>query len=529
VSKKRPLWRTRRRVKGAITADPIGLVSPFAANDFTPRQRAVSDSSTGPEPSVGAAEGGDLAVVVDQRGSVGRAAAAYLPAYALPGVLGLVSIPLLARLLGPSEFGIYAVALAVHGIALTVIADPTSNSLRRLFATAERQRQETHLVMAGLGLALSLSAVVLIAAAAVSLAVALLGEQRLAVLIAVVAISTCLFALFQYLLTTQYVRERVRETSLAQVAHALLKTTGLVVGAAMAGVAVGAFAGYAVALVGLLTFYSRWVRRERGRMVDRTRWLELVTFGGPLIVVSLSWVVLAGFDRVALEVVDGASAAGRYGFVYLIADGALSLFAMALHYAAYPRLARLWEATEADLARATLRRVVGYFLIVAATVVAAAAIVGPDTVSILAGEDFEISAGAIMMVLIGIAVFRLADFEAMGFHLARDSSGLARRYAIAAGVGLPLALALIVELGIDGAALSTLLAYLGFWICIRWRNPLAEVTQYPASGLIYVIVCAGATTGVALSLPLALGLAITTLVLPAALALGLLRLEATCP
>jgi O-antigen/teichoic acid export membrane protein len=232
--------------------------------------------------------------------------------------------------------------------------------------------------------------------------------------------------------------------------------------------------------------------------------------------------VLAGFDRVVLEVVDGAEAAGRYGLAYLVADGALSLFAMALHYAVYPRITRLWEAGDLGRVRDTLRQAVDHFLILASVVIVAASIAGPQILSWIGGSHFEISSLALVMLLVGIALFRLGEFDAIGFHLAVDTSGLGRRFAIAGGICLPVSIALIVALGIDGAALSTLISYLIFWLCVRWRNPASDVAVYPVRNLVLVAAFTASAAVVAHALPLSVGVA--AIALPATLLYVLPRL-----
>src|SRR6476469_5381190 len=71
---------------------------------------------------------------VERGGTIGRALAAYAPAYALPAILGIAIIPILSRYLGAAQFGIYAVCLSIHGLLLPLGADPTSNAIRRLYA-----------------------------------------------------------------------------------------------------------------------------------------------------------------------------------------------------------------------------------------------------------------------------------------------------------------------------------------------------------------------------------------------------------
>lgn len=449
----------------------------------------------------------------------------YLPAYAVPGVLGLVSLPFLARVLGPEEFGIYGMAVVLQGVALTLVADPTSNALRRLFAQAEVERSHPELVRAGFGLALLLSGSVVLLALVAGAALALDGRSATAALVVSSVGSISLFGLFQYMITTQYVRENVRSTATAQVAHSVLKTTGLILGAVAIGSAAGPFVGYSVVLVPLLVSGARWIRGDASPLVSVALWRNLVAFGGPLLVVSLAWVLLNGLDRVVLSIFDSESAAGKYVYTYLIVDGALSLAGMAVHYAVYPRVTRSWEADEVGDTRGLIRHANDLFLVVAGGVIALVAVLGDAALVALAGENFRVSTTAILAIALGVTFYRLGEFEAIGFHLALVPRRLARRFLLAAAISVPLTFALVAALGVTGAALATLLGYFAFWCAVRIGNPLDAVCNYPWRRLLTVavwIAAISAAAGLASTEGLVYGLAIAVLA-PAGLAWGAYR------
>src|SRR4051812_3721054 len=111
-------------------------------------------SSAGVTPRAG--EDTSVSIELGPRDLAARVAA-YAPAYALPPLMGLASVPVLARTLGPEEFGAYAICLTIHLLLLTLAADPTTNTVRRLYAT-EFGDDAGRLLRAGFGLALTLAA-----------------------------------------------------------------------------------------------------------------------------------------------------------------------------------------------------------------------------------------------------------------------------------------------------------------------------------------------------------------------------------
>jgi O-antigen/teichoic acid export membrane protein len=415
------------------------------------------------------------------------ATVAYFPAYALPAVLGLVSLPLLTRTLGPTQFGIYAVCLTVHGILLTLGADPTSNSLRRLHTPAVATGDADRLTAAGLGLTLTLSASVALAASAVAvgLAAALdLGQWRSALL--ATAAATAGFTVFQYLITTLYVRERIGATSGAQLAHGVAKALALTGGAVLIGSAAGSLASYAVVLCVLVVWITCRTPVIRRAVVDVTLWRALAGYGVPLIGVSLSWVVLAGLDRFILTLFDGETTAGQYALAYLISDGMISLVAMTLHYAVYPTLVRLWEESSPMDLRRTFEATTDLFVAYAVAAVATLGVAGNSVVGIVGGDEYSVPSVVPVLVGGGLLMYHLAYFEAIGYQLQLKSRTLARQFVMAAAVSVPVTVGCVAVGGQSGAAIATLLSYIVFWALGRRGLDTASLTSYPLERLLKV-------------------------------------------
>ena len=438
-------------------------------------------------------------------------------------MLALVSVPVLTRALGPGEFGIYAVCLSVHAFLLPLAADPTSNALRRLHGRAVERADPDRLTRAGLGLALALSSAVALAAAVMVLALTSVFslDQWRGPLLATAAV-TGLFTLFQYLLTTLYVRERVAATSTAQIVHSVMKVIALISGALAVHSATGSLAAYAVALVVLVLWISRRAPWSRAPRIDRPSWRQMLRFGTPLIAVSLSWALLAGFDRLTLTLFFGEAAAGQYAVAYIVSEGSISLLAQALRYATYPTLVRFWEQDAPAEMRATLEATVDVFLILAMTVVALLAVAGSAVAEVFGGGEYRVPALVPMLVGGGLIIYELAYFESTAYQLRLDTAALARRYVIAACACLPITVGAVALDGLRGAALATLLCYAIFLALIRAGRVVPGLTAYPLKRLpkIIGIGAALALAGSQLPLPLGIGLVLACQPILGALVLG---------
>jgi O-antigen/teichoic acid export membrane protein len=420
---------------------------------------------------------------VERGGAIERALAAYLPAYALPAILGIAVIPILSRQLGTAQFGIYAVCLSIHGLLLPLGADPTSNAIRRLYAQVVVEGDAQRFLKAVLGLAFALAGGVALAALALTGALAPIVDLSgwIAPLAAVV-LMTAAFTVFQYMLTILYVQERVRATATTQIAHSIGKSGALVGGAVALGSAFGSFVAYA----GLLVLMVLWLLRYAARgypFVDVGRWRRAARYGTPLIGVSLSFVVLAGFDRVTLAAVSGDSTAGQYGATYLLADGSISLVALVLTQAAYPTLVKLWEEGAGAATRDALRTTVDFFLIIGTTVLGILAIGGSALIETVSGRSFAVPDIVPVLIGLGLLLYQMGRFEAIGFELRLTSGRLAATFVAAAAACIPVTVVAVLVGGLTGAAVSTAVSYGIFWGLVRLRGEHAEITAHPSARL----------------------------------------------
>jgi len=442
----------------------------------------------------------------------------YLPAHAAPAVLGFASTPILTRALGTYQFGIYSVCLGLHGVLLTLSADPTTNALRRLYARAAGQADAMLLLSATFGLAVALSVVVAAGATGlVEVILAVTGAFPWQAPVAATAAMTAVFASFQYLLTTLYVRERVGVTSAVQVLHSTAKASALCLGALLVGSATAALMSYTGILL-VLSVALTAVARPGTPRLDKRRWKEAIRYGTPLIAVSLAFMVLAAFDRTVLAALDGARVAGAYAATYIVVDSGISLVGMLIHYTVYTSAVTRWEMARVQSTRAIVVGACDVFLVLASAVVAVVGVAGSRIASVVGGNGYAVPRLVPLAVAGGVLLFRLANFEMIGFELTMRPGALAGTFGLAAAFCLPATVAAVAVGGLSGAAVSTLLSYVLFWLLVRRRSPLREVTGYPARRVVAVLLVNTVFIAAARQLPLACGLAVAIVGVPLSVA-----------
>ena len=253
----------------------------------------------------------------------------------------LGSMVVLARLIPPSAFGMFAIAVIVQELATTIPSEGVGTAL------VQRKTVDRVHLQAGLALALLLGA----ALAAVTLVVASVVVEPLfgAATATLVAVSTGWFALGALTATPIAVLRRrldFRRLSLLDVTNTLVRSTTSIVLAAVVGLdaaalVIGSLAGVAAMCVLALIFAPvpcpRWNRKAAR---------ELLTYGGPASLASVCWAGFRNGDYAIVGAKLGATSAGVYWRGFQLAVEYQRKISTIMNQVAFPILARTAGAEE---------------------------------------------------------------------------------------------------------------------------------------------------------------------------------------
>lgn len=384
-------------------------------------------------------------------GRIATNAALQLVARVLQVVSGLVTLPLLARTLGPDGFGVWVAALSYVGLfasftelgltnaaTIKMSADPEHeaqwlaalSSLRMIVAVVL-----TVLCAAGIPLFLSsgasvglvaliLSGTVLLAGAGALMAV-FASRLRAGVPLAIGILQTVLWLSIVVVLNLAH----ARPVTLAVCYVAMLTT--------VAAVQVGA-----VRRLASLTYAG-----------SRQRWRPLLALALPLAVGGLLVTVYYRIDSVLVFRIAGARESGVYGAAYRFLD-VLTFFPAAVVSALLP----VFAATYADdpaRTRSLVQRAFDMMVALGAPAVAVTLVLSPQIIRLLFGAGYERSAQVLPILMVGFLAICLGT---LGGYLA-PVVGLRWKIAAIAGVcvvvNVAMNLLLIPAHGAVGAAWAT--------------------------------------------------------------------------
>lgn len=397
------------------------------------------------------------------RGLVG-----YLPANIVQGVVGVLTLLFFTRLLSAEDFGRYALAFSVMGIAHVAVFTWIEAAMARFWAaqqSPEAMRAHFRTLYRYFGLA----TLVYLPLAGLFLWLWPMDPPlRIAVAVGLAGVPLrCAYRLIQ---------ERRRA------AGAVAAAAGLDMAVTMGGFVVGLIAalmgaGGSAPLIGLavapfmaaLLFTPGEVRSGAGGEVERRRARDYAAYGYPIAASLVLALVLSSTDRLLLAAFLDEAAVGAYHAGYSLANRTLDVIFIWLGAASGPALVMALERGGESALKTAAREQLATFLLIALPAAAGLALVAQPLSDLVIGEALRDQAAAITPVIALSALF--AGLTTYYFHqaftLGRRTGLLLLAMAVPAIVNVALNVALIPRMGVPGAALATTISY-GFGIVASW-------------------------------------------------------------
>ena len=199
---------------------------------------------------------------------------------------------------------------------------------------------------------------------------------------------------------------------------------------------------------------------------------KMIFFGLPMMGFELAGAVLSFGDRFVIESVMGTAAVGEYSASYNLSEYVQQATFRASWLASLPLILRMWKS-EGDVATAEfVGRILSLYVLAAAPIVAGMALVGPAVVNILATDKFAAGTIIIPYVVAGMAFQGMAAYMAAGLYVNRASLHLMVIVSGSALLNIVLNLFLVPRYGLIGAAWATLVScvILALWSLLSGRR-----------------------------------------------------------
>ena len=392
---------------------------------------------------------------------LGRHIFGYLPVNAVQGIVSFGIIAVFTRLLLPSEYGRYAIAMAGVQLALGACFYWLHASMGRFYESSARDGRLQHYLASGLfGFAATASAIGFLS----GLALLLFARESEFFHVGLAGVSALIArALLMMGLEVARASRDVARYSLLESGQAVL------------GLALGVVLVLATDLRGAAPLWGITIAngifvlidlprllRKMGRFTPSAEELKrFARYGLPLSASILLEIVLSSSDRFLVGYFLGDAAVGVYAVGYSLADRTLAILFSWVTMAAVPLTFAALEREGPEAARALCRRNAESLLFIGLPATAGLALVADPLAAVMAGVEFRAAAAAIIpwIALAGLLHGVTLHYLHHSFLFAQRTDLLVWIMAVPSILNVILNVVLIPVLGLNGAVVGTVAAY----------------------------------------------------------------------
>ena len=423
--------------------------------EIEPTSAAAGDGTADAVPADRAGPADQASGVGATVGAMFRRDSLYMVASSLQLLSGVIVTPLMTRVLGLHQYGIFAADLALLYVLYYTSNLGLNIGIQRLYSQVDGERRSRNLLAASLVLVSLITALVYLTGPRWS---PVLGFGHFPLSTRLTVVWSGLFAMTWICLAVLRCHERLLVFTIVCLLQAIV---GIGIGTLVAylhrqlatDVLWCALVTQAVAvLLSLSTVTPHW----RGLWDLRTVGATL-RFSLPIVPLQLSTFVLSASDRFIILRDLGAGATGRYQVAYTLGAVGISLLTF-LNLAWLPRIFAIHDRrTRADVLAASRDGL--YRLLVPVTI--GIALAGPILLRIWAPRSFRTEQLLPVIVLVVASTIPVCTAFVHSRVLLSEgrSAVVAVVTIVAAGVNVAMNLALVPHLGINGSALSTTVSY----------------------------------------------------------------------
>jgi O-antigen/teichoic acid export membrane protein len=418
-------------------------------------------------------------------------------------VLGFVSFPIFTRLFSVSDYGVLSLVLKTVLIFTVVSKLGLQNSVLRFYeehaqgSGGHSLRRYYSTIIFGTAVFGTLIALFFVAslwmtpATLVSASLArllMLGS----ILIAIRAVQPMLGAFLRVERRTaayNAVEIATKAATIGTIAMLLLVWKGGVGTFLVATIVVEGVA--ALLLVGIFAAQGRLSVRA----FDAGLFRAVVAFGTPLIAYEFASVVLDSADRILIQRYLGAESVGFYSAAHNIASYFQDLLMTPVNLALFPIYMKLWVTKGKEETSAFLSRTFDIFLLGSIGLTAAMTVVSKDAIVLLASQKYAEAQHLLPMLVAGLVLYAAHIFLNAGLLICNQTYTMARLVLYACVINLGLNILLLPRIGLQGAALATLISY----AALIWMMASASFKFLPLRiewrPLLHYLVVAGVCIG----------------------------------
>ena len=194
----------------------------------------------------------------------------------------------------------------------------------------------------------------------------------------------------------------------------------------------------------------------------------MVMFGLPMLGYEMAGIFASLGDRYVIKLVLGAEELGKYSAAYNLSEYVSAIIISSLAAAILPMYLRIWSESGRGKTEEFLAKSLKIYVFAALPVAFGLSAVAQDFISIMASDANQEGAVTVPYIVMGMIVDGAIIILAAGLYVKKESKLLMLSLGVSSILNLVLNIILVPLLGIKGAAIATLVTYITFAF-IAWR------------------------------------------------------------
>lgn len=223
------------------------------------------------------------------------------------------------------------------------------------------------------------------------------------------------------------------------------------------------FGAYAIRRLGIFDLASP-------SKIDKKLLKEFLSYGFPLIGLTLTIYILNVADRYVIDYYYGEGAVGVYSANYTIASSVFTLLTLGLSKGFYPQLLSFWSKGDVDGSERVLGNALRNYLLLGVPSAIGLSFVAKDLSHLLFGEAYWGGYAVMSLSAIGMFFFGLSEYFNKAYELKKDTFQITKNSLFASGLNIILNLIFVPVFGMIAAAFTTLFCFAIYAVICLFRR-----------------------------------------------------------
>jgi len=399
--------------------------------------------------------------------SLGKDTLLYIPSKIIPGLLGFFSLIMYTRLLKPEEYGRYTLVITIMSFLIVFIFSWLEQSVLRFNKKYEDNSKEffSTILTVTVYLSIFLSMIYI-----VSTYVFFNFEYEVQILINLSAILLPLKVIYKIFM--QIFRAK-REAKFYSIISVILKFVYLFLTFIMIYFLgfreESMFFAFIITYIIFIFFQIQKLKSIANfhysfNHINKSYLKKFFRYGSPWIGMAIGSFLLSKFDRYIINYFLNAEIVGIYSATYSLAENSIMQFVSLLSISTLPVLINSYEEDENDNSSLMMKELFKVYAIVFIPAIFGLIFLSKDIINIFLGDKFQ--GGNLVFIIISIGAFfeALRNLVGRPFQLKEKTIYLPFLLLISGAINLILNIVFVPILGMEGAAIATLIGYMFYFI-----------------------------------------------------------------